>query len=152
MRRCHVRGQQVVESAVSATRHGWATPDRCLWPAEPGQLAAIRAEVYRRLSWLGLSPETEHDLVLAVNEAATNAIEHGYRSGGAEAGVELAFWLGDGNLHIAVVDRGTWQEPAVGPTRRGLGLAMIRQLCSAVALDHDGDGTRIVLQHPLGQP
>jgi serine/threonine-protein kinase RsbW len=139
----------VTESAVGTARDGWATLHRCHWPAEPGQLPAVRAEVHRRLAALDLPAETRHDLVLAVNEAATNAIEHAYRSGGADAGVELDFWLGGGDLHIAVVDRGTWREPPVGPRGRGFGLAMIRELVPAVAIDHDGDGTRVVLQYPL---
>jgi anti-sigma regulatory factor (Ser/Thr protein kinase) len=139
----------VTEPAVGTTTDDWATLERCVWPAEPGQLPAMRADVYRRLAALDLPDEARHDLVLAMNEAATNAIEHAYCSGGADAGVEMAFWLDGGCLHITVVDRGTWQEPPLGPRERGFGLAMIRQLVPAAVIDHNAGGTRVVLQHPL---
>jgi hypothetical protein len=44
------------------------------WPAEPRQLAPIRAEIRRWLGSLGVGEHTETGMVLAVNEAVTNAI------------------------------------------------------------------------------
>ena len=49
------------------------------WPARPGQLAPLRAEVRRWLAPLGLPERAEDDLVLAVSEAASNCVEHAYR-------------------------------------------------------------------------
>jgi serine/threonine-protein kinase RsbW len=147
-----VQGEPVAESAVDPVVDGRATSSRCLWPAEAGQLPAIRTEVHRRLAPLDLPGDTRHDLVLAVNEAASNAIEHAYCRGGAGGGVELVFWLDDDHLHIAVVDRGTWREPPPGPRGRGFGLGMMRQLVAGVSIDHDDHGTRVVLRHALTDP
>ena len=47
---------------------------RLTWPAEPHRIPQLRAEVRGWLSPLGLSSETADDIVLAVNEAATNAM------------------------------------------------------------------------------
>ena len=147
-----VQGEPVAEPIVDPVADGWRTPGRCVWPAEAEQLAAIRAEVRRRLAPLGLPHDTRHDVVLAVNEAASNAIEHAYRHGGAGGGVELVFWLDDDHLHIAVVDRGTWREPPPGPRGRGFGLGMMRQLVAGVSVDHDDHGTRVVLRQALAGP
>jgi len=48
------------------------------WPAQPRQLAPLRAEVRRWLAPLDLSGQTEEDLVLVVSEAASNCVEHAY--------------------------------------------------------------------------
>ena len=143
------RGEQVTESVIDAGAAEWSTPENRVWPAEAGQLAAIRAEVHGRLAALGLPGDTEQDLVLAVNEAVTNAVEHAYRPVAGGGDVELGFWLADAHLHIAVVDHGTWREPPVGPRERGFGLGLMDRLVADVALHHDAHGTRVVLRHPL---
>ena len=143
------QGEQVTESVIDAGVAEWSTPENRVWPAEAGQLAAIRAEVHRRLASLGLPDDTEQDLVLAANEAVTNAVEHAYRPARSGDDVELRFWLADGHLHIAVVDRGTWREPPMGPRDRGFGLGLMDRLVAGVAVHHDPDGTRVVLRHPL---
>ena len=69
----------MAESGVGTVADGWAVPDHHVWPAEAGQLAAMRAEVHRWLAPFDLPDDADHDLILAVNEAATNAIEHDSR-------------------------------------------------------------------------
>jgi serine/threonine-protein kinase RsbW len=137
-----------MQSGVGAV-DGWAAPGRGVWPAEAGQLAAIRAEVHRWLAPLDLPDDAEHDLVLAVNEAASNAIEHAYPADAVDPRVELAFWLDAGNVFLAVIDRGTWRESPTEPRGRGFGLDMMRRLATTVAIDHDGRGTRVLLHHSL---
>ena len=48
--------------------------------ADVGQLAAIRAFVEQHSRALGIDPFEIYDLVLAVNEVATNIVVHGYRN------------------------------------------------------------------------
>ena len=126
--------------------------DQRVWPAEAQQLSAMRAEVHGWLAPLGLPEDVEHDLVLAVSEAASNAVEHAYPPDGPTGRVELAFWLAGGRLHIAVTDYGTWRPPPPGPRGRGFGLPMMRGLVETVTVEHDARGTRVVLEHPLPGP
>ena len=142
----------MTDSAIGAATDGWSAYDSSVWPADAGQLAAMRAAVHRWLAPFGLSDDTEHDVVLAVSEAATNAVEHAYPPDDPDGRVELTFWCDDESLHIAVVDRGTWREPPTGPRSRGFGLPMMRRLVAAVAIEHAGRGTRVVLRHPLDRP
>jgi serine/threonine-protein kinase RsbW len=142
-------GEHVMESGADAVADRRPASGLIDWPAEYAQLAAIRAEAHRRLASLDLPDDAKHDLVLAVNEAATNAIEHAYLPGAVNPRVELAFWLDDGSLFFAVIDHGTWREPPIGPRGRGFGLDMMRRLVTDVEIDHDGRGTRVLLQHSL---
>jgi serine/threonine-protein kinase RsbW len=138
----------VMQSGLGAVS-GWVGFGRRVWPAEAGQLTAMRAEVHRWLAALDLPDDAEHDLVLAVSEAASNAIEHAYSPGAVNPRIELIFWLDDGCVSLAVVDQGDWREPPTGPRGRGFGLDMMRRLVTNVAIDHPGRGTRVLLQHAL---
>ena len=56
-----------------------------IWPADSRSLPAIRAELHGWLGALSLDEDDEDDLVLAVNEAASNSIEHAYPPGRSTA-------------------------------------------------------------------
>lgn len=139
----------MIESGVGEAVDRPGRSDQRVWPAEARQLPAMRAEVHGWLAPLGLPEDVEHDLVLAVNEAASNAVEHAYPAGGSDGRVELTFWLGDGRLHVAVTDFGTWRPPPPEPRGRGFGLPLMRRLVDTVTVEHGARGTRIVLEHPL---
>ena len=77
------------------------------WPADSAQLAVIRHELGGWLAPLRLTDEETADVVLAVDEAAVNAVLHAY--GPDESGaVELTFWTepGPGHLRRDLVHRG----------------------------------------------
>src|SRR4051794_13124442 len=111
----------------------------------------MRAEVRRWLAPLDLPDDDQDDLVLAVSEAATNAIEHGYRGGDPDGRVEVALWCSARCLHIAVVDSGTWRQPTPGRRGRGFGLPLMRRLVGAVAVAQDVAGTGVVLEPRLAR-
>ena len=57
--------------------------------ADVTQLAAIRAFVEQQAQALGVDESTSYDLVLAVNEVATNIVIHGYRRQPGEIEIDL---------------------------------------------------------------
>jgi anti-sigma regulatory factor (Ser/Thr protein kinase) len=81
-----------------------------VWPARAGALTLIRGEVRRWLAPLEVLPDAEADLVLAVSEAASNVIDHAYRTGDEtgddRAVVEVFFWTEPGAVLLEVVDHG----------------------------------------------
>jgi anti-sigma regulatory factor (Ser/Thr protein kinase) len=89
------------------------------------------------------------DLVLAVSEAVTNAVEHAYPSGNRGIVVlEAAEIAGpDGACHVVatVTDDGRWRPPPVDPGNRGRGLAMMRASTHALELDSSSAGTRVTM-------
>jgi anti-sigma regulatory factor (Ser/Thr protein kinase) len=130
---------------ASTAFHGVAAaaePCRAPLPATPGDaetiailpaaLASLRAAVARRGTRAGLTPTRCDDLVLAVNELATNSIRHG---GGAGT---LTMWETRSALVCEVTDAGRLDHPLAGqelptPGQVGrYGLWLVNRLCDLV--------------------
>jgi anti-sigma regulatory factor (Ser/Thr protein kinase) len=60
---------------------------------------------------LALDEDTQQDLVLAVNEAASNAIEHAYPAADPADLVMMSFWTDPHHLYVEVADHGRWRPP-----------------------------------------
>jgi anti-sigma regulatory factor (Ser/Thr protein kinase) len=122
-----------------------APDDAEIVPFRDAELPVVRraAEVAARRRQL--RPARVDDFVIAINEIATNAIEHG---GGAGT---LRLWVADGNLVAEIADRGLIAEPLIGrlpppvdlESRRGLWLA--NQLCDLVQIASSPGGTTVRL-------
>jgi anti-sigma regulatory factor (Ser/Thr protein kinase) len=125
------------------------------WPAHPLQLAPIRAETRRWLEPLNLSDGAEQALVRAVEEAATNVVQHAYPavpSGDATSDdatshdvVELTFWTEDQTVCIEIVDHGRRQPPgAVFDSRCCSRFAIMLESKQTVLIHYDIRGTRVL--------
>jgi serine/threonine-protein kinase RsbW len=118
------------------------------WPADPAQLAVIRRELGAWLAPLALTEEETADVVLAVDEAAANAVRHAY--GPDEAGiVELTLWTESGTLCIEVVDHGSWRPPAERPAEGGRGIPLMSHMVESVLIHFDDRGSRVLLRHRI---
>ena len=122
------------------------------WPARPRQLAALRAEVRRWLAPLALPGDAGIDLLLAVDEAASNCVEHAYTPETVNDTVELTFWTEPRSVCVEIVDHGTWRAPCGQPTGRGRGIEIMQRLIPVVLIHYDRRGTRVLLSHPLPGP
>jgi PAS domain S-box-containing protein len=110
--------------------------------ATPAHLGRVRAELTAWLTEVGAGEELATDVVLAVNEACTNSVEHGYRDIGAGVMiVDAAVW-GD-EIAVRVVDFGTWKAPDEKPRTRGRGLPMMRAVSARVDLGPSTSGTTV---------
>jgi anti-sigma regulatory factor (Ser/Thr protein kinase) len=136
------------------------------WPACPDQLAAIRAEARGWLATLELSDGSREDMVLAISEAATNAIVHGNRPA-RPGSVDVTFWTEPNALCVEVADAGSAGPPndagqagtpdgaglAGQPIRDGLmngmGISIMRRMVESVLIRFDRSGTRVLLRQPL---
>jgi len=109
----------------------------------PAGLLALRAVVARRAERAGLSEQRRDDLVLAVNELATNSIRHG---GGAGT---LLIWETERALVCQVTDAGRLADPLAGrilpePGQVGrYGLWLVNQLCDLVEQRALADGNLV---------
>jgi PAS domain S-box-containing protein len=115
-------------------------------PTDATQLAVLRARLRPWLRSQGLDEQTSHDVLVAVGEAAANAIEHPREPQGAVFHVDGRVEHGD--LVIRVSDTGRWREPSL-PTERGRGLSFMRRLMSDVEVHDNERGTEIVLRRNL---
>jgi anti-sigma regulatory factor (Ser/Thr protein kinase) len=115
------------------------------WPADEHQLAQIRATARGWLSSPLLTEDAAEDMLVAVSEAASNAIEHAYPAGGADQIVEVTFWRERRSVCFEIVDHGRWKKPGTQPSYRGRGIAMMERLVDWVLIHYDARGTRVLL-------
>lgn len=107
------------------------------------QLQEVRHAVRRLAEATGFACERVDDVVLAVNEVATNAVEHGGRDG------ELRLWSTSDGLICEVHDSGELPDPLPGLVAphpsdpRGRGLWIARQLCDLLHVWTDQGGTHV---------
>ena len=115
-------------------------------PSEPSQLAVLRSELRSWLGLHGLEGQEAHDVLVAVDEAAANAIEHPqdpqhavFRVRGRVDGDEIV---------LSVSDSGRWREQ-VESGSRGRGLPFMRSLMADVQIFENHEGTEVVLRRGL---
>jgi serine/threonine-protein kinase RsbW len=131
------------DAALLCLRTGIPASLTMTFPSIPEELRQVRQ---RLRDWLTIRSYPEHEaeaLVLAVNEAAANAIEHGYRSGNGI--VELTGEAQDGHLEVTITDHGSWKDGDPDPAR-GRGLDLMRTLMDDVEIRAGTVGTTVVLR------
>jgi serine phosphatase RsbU (regulator of sigma subunit)/anti-sigma regulatory factor (Ser/Thr protein kinase)/anti-anti-sigma regulatory factor len=121
-------------------------------PAVPAMLSQVRARMREWLSLLDAAGRDQAAIAVATTEAVTNAIDHAYR-GGASGMVRVEALLDkEGRAEVTVSDDGRWRGPPVDPGYRGRGLTIMRSLMDSVEIDHDEDGTAVMMDRQLGFP
>ena len=121
-------------------------------PAEPARLTVMRRAIRRWATAAGLGDDLSDDLLLALGEAAANAVEHAYRDGASGDWCYEVARRGDGSVAVVVQDWGSWRPPPADPGYRGRGVEFVRHLADEVTFDRGDTGTtvRFVLGSPTG--
>jgi serine phosphatase RsbU (regulator of sigma subunit)/anti-sigma regulatory factor (Ser/Thr protein kinase) len=115
-------------------------------PCTPSTLAPLRRTVRHWLSGARASPGELQDILVAVSEAATNAVEHAY--GPIEASYRVEGWLAGDRVVVTVTDSGSWRERR-GP-ERGRGTQLMRALMDGFERYPSDAGTVVQLERRLG--
>jgi serine phosphatase RsbU (regulator of sigma subunit)/anti-sigma regulatory factor (Ser/Thr protein kinase) len=123
-------------------------PLRIELDAEPSSLAVVRRALARWLDANGITPSVAYDAVLAVDESASNVVEHAYGPG--EGKVVITAARRDSELQFDVRDRGGWRGPR--GEHRGRGLPAMRRLMHEVDVETGAGGTHVRLVRRLGEP
>lgn len=135
---------EVLDAWAFAPPHLLGPPDVSL-QYNTFELARVRDTVEEAARVCRLDVIRGEDMVQAVNEVATNAVEHG----SPEAG--LSVWARPGELVCEVHDAGAITLPLIGlapphPSQpRGRGTWIARQLCDSLHVWHSADGTHVRL-------
>ena len=117
-------------------------------PGDAWALQAFRATARRWLMAASEDAAEVDDIIVAINEAVQNAIEHAHRRRPTPVGV--TFERTSGELEITIQDQGSWADGQSDD--RGRGLVLMRALMDEVAIDATGPGTSVRLRRRLRHP
>jgi anti-sigma regulatory factor (Ser/Thr protein kinase) len=147
-----VEGDQPAGRVDAAGRLG---PGLLVRRFDRGTLGQLRHLVGERLVAAGLHGSASYKLLLAIHEAAVNAVSHGGGSG------RLWLWRKAGSMWCEISDDGPGMPPgftlATGPPEAGefgnRGLWLIKQFCADLDIGSTpAGGTRLLLGYPLPAP
>jgi serine/threonine-protein kinase RsbW len=110
------------------------------FPAAPAELRVLRGSLDSWLEGVGADEGSRRSIVLAVSEAAANAVEHAYSSDGQGVVVVEATIHGSREVEVEVRDAGAWRRP-VADTARGRGTPIMRATMDEVVVEQGADGT-----------
>ncbi|OBA58764.1 stage II sporulation protein E [Mycobacterium sp. 1100029.7] len=106
------------------------------------ELATIRHRLADWLQAADVPRELIDDIVLVVNEACTNCVEHAYRGHGLGTTL-LEVETIDGEIRACVIDRGSWKPPAINPGNSGRGLVLMRAISDTMKIRSTPAGTTV---------
>ncbi len=142
-----------VDPSEHAKRMAWSresnpaepAPLALLFPADAAQLAGVRAAARRWLTTVPVSEAQAAEIVLAVNEATSNAVAHAYRGVDEPRAVSVDASVRDAELTLVVSDQGVWRR---GRPRSdgGRGLDVIETLAHGLELKRASSGTEVRLR------
>lgn len=123
-----------------------ATTFELAFPAEKAQLAAFRAALRLWLDGLALDAPAAHDVVVALNEAVSNAVMHAYRRADRREPICVEASFRDGELAAVVVDRDLRSPRQTRRRDSGLGLTVMAGLAREVETCSTPSGTELHLR------
>ena len=112
---------------------------------EQAALAAFRQGLRRWLQEAGAEADEVQDIVMAVNEACQNAIEHAY--GLAPEPFDVRLTCDEASVEVTVRDRGGWRDGRSDD--RGRGLPLMRALMDEVDIEQRPTGSTVTLRRAL---
>ena len=114
-------------------------------PAEAASVARFRDDVRSWLTEQGVAAREADEIVLAVSEATSNAVEH---AGRPELPVVLTAELRGDELVLSVRDHGRWRPPSIRP-ERGRGMSILRSVTDSIQVHRRSDGTEVRMHRRL---
>lgn len=103
--------------------------------AVPEAVPTLRRCVFDFASAAGVPQPPLEDVRLAVSEAVTNAVTHGYRESGEAGEVEVTVSVSPARIDVAVVDRGLGFAPRIDSPGAGLGVPLISTLADRLTIE-----------------
>jgi len=115
-------------------------------PAITSSLVTLRRALRRWLTDNQADPDDVIEVLIAVGEAAGNAVEHAYGPGDATFDVQGSVRAGE--LDICIRDYGSWRPPR--GQNRGRGTMLMQQLMDDFEVTTTSEGTEVRMRRTLG--
>ncbi|MBM7773695.1 anti-sigma regulatory factor (Ser/Thr protein kinase) [Actinokineospora baliensis] len=142
-------GEAGVPTAVSAVASTEGDVLTVRMPPRLDLLVTVRNHVRGWLADHGVVLETARNIVMATDEAMTNAVQHRVRVDSAEGAVMLTVQAHSTAIVVTVADNGPWQLPVQGlPIDGGFNLPLLRVLADEVHLRHQDGRSTLVAHFP----
>jgi PAS domain S-box-containing protein len=116
--------------------------------ATADRLRDVRHQLTAWLRAASISEDFSWDVVLAVNEACANSIEHAYR-GQDRGNMRVEAETSSSQVRVRIVDYGSWKAPSADPGLRGRGLVLIKAVSERVELHRSESGTTVEITFGL---
>ncbi len=117
--------------------------------AEPGVASLVRDRVRAWLSGWHWPLDESDDIVMAVNEAVANVVDHAYRDQTVPGNVHVYAWTvtdaAGRRTVVSVTDRGRWRTAPADPGHRGRGLLMMSACMASLHIEHNAGGTSVTM-------
>ncbi len=113
--------------------------------AEPQQLPWLRDRLERWLRHTTCPADATERALLALNEAITNSMVHGYRDRPPGPLRVTGQHRGD-EVVLTVADEGSWKPARPGEGLGGRGVLMMQECVDRVYIDHTSGGTQVILE------
>lgn len=131
------------------------TPARltCAGAADAVTAAELRRALRRWLQEVTEAPaEVRDDIILGVNEALANCVEHAYRTHRAAGTMKLQASHDPAaqSISVCVSDRGSWHHPSpqrLSDPRRSRGIMLMHALADHCTINARPDGTTVCLDY-----
>ncbi len=123
-------------------------PLSLLFPADAHQLARVRTAMRRWLEPITIDSKQAGDIILALNEAVSNAVTHAYRGDDEPRAVSVDARVDGNELTVVVADRGVWRRRRPR-AQGGRGLDLIETLADEHRLQRTPSGTEVRLHWRL---
>jgi anti-sigma regulatory factor (Ser/Thr protein kinase) len=114
-------------------------------------VGALRRLVSTFAAVHGAGKAAQGDIALAVSEAVSNAVLHGYGGGDPQARIDVVVEYANDALEILITDDGRGLRAEVDSEGLGLGLGLIAKTAARFsARDRDPTGTEVWMRFHLG--
>jgi anti-sigma regulatory factor (Ser/Thr protein kinase) len=121
-------------------------------PAVPASVGVLRHGVAEYLHDLGAGDDIVASVQLALSEAITNAIVHGFVDRPEPGTLKVSAYTEDGGLCVVVTDDGSGMKPRTDSPGIGVGLPLMTQLTESLEFrESEGGGTEVAMRFALGQ-
>jgi serine/threonine-protein kinase RsbW len=117
--------------------------------AEPTAAGAIRKPLRDWLSRWEWRDDDLDDVVLAVDEAVANVVDHAYLEQPRRGEVRVYAWIltapDNRRVTVSITDHGRWRPIPTNPGHRGRGLLMMSTCMASLHIEHTTSGTSVTM-------
>jgi anti-sigma regulatory factor (Ser/Thr protein kinase) len=117
------------------------------YPSTPSGVGAMRRDVAAFATRAGMDDQGIGDVRLAVSEAATNAVVHGYRE--SDGALLVHAYVEGHDLIVVVSDDGLGVSPRPDSPGLGLGMPLMASVTSSFNVISTGTGTEVHMSFEL---